>query len=95
MAVDQGLHALKVETHYRGDTLLNRPADATGCGSPGPGLTSLVPSRKSNGTASYTPSTGSLGSFNGSRRTAHVDYVIVRRLRNNQRRPPGAALNPG
>ena len=31
------------------------------------------------GTASGTASTGSLGYFNGSRRTAHVDYVIVPR----------------
>jgi hypothetical protein len=31
------------------------------------------------GTASNTASTGSLGSFNGSRRTAYVDYVIVGR----------------
>jgi hypothetical protein len=29
MAVDQGLHAFKVETHYRGDTLLNRPDQQT------------------------------------------------------------------
>ena len=29
MAVDHGLHAFKVETHYRGDTLLNRPDQQT------------------------------------------------------------------
>ena len=64
-----------------------RPADATGCGSPGPGLTSSVPSRKSNGTASYTPSTEPR-IFQRLPSTAHIDYVIVRRY--EQSAPPGA-----
>ena len=41
--------------------------------------TCSVLSPKSNSRASDTPSTGSHAEFNGSGRTAHVDYVIVRR----------------